>query len=129
MLEDKLKNSNTPLIRKLANVKHLGLVVLVIVLISLLLVFTRSNQNNNLTDTNTSILFSESELRLEQMIEKISGVKDASVYINETNSLINSVVVLMDASDNLATQIKVLTAIQSALHITSDKVKIINTNN
>ena len=129
MLNDRLKNSNSPIIRKLANIKHFGLILLLIVAISLLLVMTKSNKSNTFSDTDVSGLFSEGELRLEQMIEKINGIEDASVYINQTNSVINSVVILVSGDDSISTRIKVLTAIQSALDITSDKVKITNANN
>ena len=129
MFIDKLKNSNSPLVRKLASIKHLGLIILLIIAFSLLLVMTRPNDTNQTDNIETSGLYTESELRLEKMIESINGVKDATIYINSDNEVVNSVIVVLNSDDLMSTRISVLSAVQTALNITSDKVKIISGNN
>ena len=66
----------------------------------------------------------ELEERLSRLLEKIEGVKDATVMIGEEGGMPKSVVIIIKGDDGILTRIRVIDATANALNIARQDVLV-----
>lgn len=81
-------------------------------------------QTEDLSKSATQQSFSETEIKIMQILEEIDGVGEANVAVCETEDGVQSVVVVCDGAKNIQVVMNVREAVAAALNTSEKAVKI-----
>lgn len=94
-----------------------GLAMLLIIVVWQ--VFGKKSKN-----TSSEITYSEKELKIARLLEKMDGVGDAEVMIYEGEDEVESVVVLCEGAEDIRVIMSVREAVATALGTEEKKIKV-----
>jgi hypothetical protein len=94
-------------------------VLAILLIIVVWQVFGKKNKN-----ASDAVTYSEKELKMARLLEKMEGVGDAEVMIYEGDNEVESVVVLCDGAEDLRVIMSVREAVATALGTEEKKIKV-----
>lgn len=81
------------------------------------------------TSEKTTVLQTEEEVRLCNLLKKIEGVNDPAVMISSSDGEIVGAVVVFEGSDSILTRIRVIDVTATALSIEKGKIQVYPSKN
>lgn len=121
---------------KLKKIKNIEFILCVFILAAVLLVYAgvksaaekKSVSDGSVSvtaDVSSSSTMNDEEKRVAAMLSGISGVGQASVYINrDADGVCRSVLVVAEGADSVEVRLKILEAVETALLVKANAVEI-----
>lgn len=86
-----------------------------VLLLCLLFVWTRREEGNVKTDM---------EIRMERVMEKVTGAGETYVMINEENEEIKGVLIVCEGAKDIAVRLRVQDAARALLNISNERIHV-----
>lgn len=99
--------------------KLIIVIALTVLLIAVVIVFFGSGSQSR-----ASAAKSATELRLTALLERMDGIGEAEVMVNETDGVVTGVVVVCDGADSISVRNDILNAVATALDINRSIIAI-----